>query len=487
MATTLILGAGVSGHTAAMRLRRALGRGHDHEVVVVSPNAEWNWIPSNIWVGVGQMPAEKVVFELAPIYRRAGVTFHQARGLELHPGGEGDDPRPFAVVESTVPGREGERTRIHYDYLVNATGPRLDFGRTPGLGPGRNSLSVCTPDHAVEAAEALERSIRRMESGEELTLVVGMGHGTCTCEGAAFEYVFNVEHELRRRGVRERATVVYLSNEAELGDFGVGGMVFRQQGFETTSELWTASIFRERGVRAILGAHVERVDEGSLTYELLDGTKHQLAFDFAMLLPPFTGVGLRVLDPAGEDVSASMFAPNGFMKVDANYAAGAHDRWSADDWPSTYESPTHPNHFAVGIAFAPPHGISRPRTSASGTPIAPAPPRTGMPSGIMGKTVAETIADRIRHGAGRPARTASMARMAAACIASAGTGMRKGTAAAMTMFPVVPDRARYPGSGRDPRQTRGEIGLGAHWTKLMLHHMFIYKAKARPLWWLMPE
>ena len=69
-----------------------------------------------------------------------------------------------------------------------------------------------------------------------------MGHGTCTCEGAAFEYVFNVDHELREAGVRDLARVVYLTNEAALGDFGVDGMVFDQQGFQTTSELWTGCL-----------------------------------------------------------------------------------------------------------------------------------------------------------------------------------------------------------------------------------------------------
>ena len=64
MARVVILGAGISGHTAALHLRRLLGK--DHEVVVVSPNSDWNWIPSNIWVGVGRMSPEEVTFPLAP-------------------------------------------------------------------------------------------------------------------------------------------------------------------------------------------------------------------------------------------------------------------------------------------------------------------------------------------------------------------------------------------------------------------------------------
>ena len=44
-------------------------------------------------------------------------------------------------------------------------------------------------------------------------------------------------------------------------------MVFDQQGFQTTSELWTGSLFRERGVEAILGAHVSKVEDGLIHYE----------------------------------------------------------------------------------------------------------------------------------------------------------------------------------------------------------------------------
>jgi sulfide:quinone oxidoreductase len=47
-------------------------------VVVVAPNSKWNWIPSNIWVGVGQMDTKQVTFPLAPIYKRKGIEFHQA-------------------------------------------------------------------------------------------------------------------------------------------------------------------------------------------------------------------------------------------------------------------------------------------------------------------------------------------------------------------------------------------------------------------------
>jgi sulfide:quinone oxidoreductase len=484
MAKIVVLGAGVSGHTAALHLRRLIGS--ENPITVVSPNSKWNWIPSNIWVGVGEMPKEKVVFPLAPVYKRKGIDFRQAKAVAIRPYGDAEDPQGAVDIEYTLPEKAGTTERLRYDYLINATGPRLRFEATPGLGPEGHTVSVCTADHAVAANEKLREVIARLRAGTPQTLVVGTGHGTCTCEGAAFEYVFNVDHELREAGVRDLARVIYLSNEAALGDFGVDGMVFDQQGFQTTSELWTGSLFRERGVDAILGAHVMKVDEGLVTYETLDGTTHTLAFDFAMLLPPFGGQPLAAYDRDGADITAELFAPSGFMKVDADYTPKPYEEWKAEDWPSTYLVPGFDNIFAVGIAFAPPHQISRPRKTPNGTLIAPSPPRTGMPSGVMGKTVALTIADRITKGASAPARTASMARMGAACVASAGTGLRKGSAAAMTMLPVVPDYSRYS-TGRDVRETRGELGLHGHWVKLMLHYLFLYKAKARPGWQLIPE
>ena len=34
------------------------------------------------------------------------------------------------------------------------------------------------------------------KKGERQKFLVGTGHGMCTCQGAAFEYIFNIEHEL---------------------------------------------------------------------------------------------------------------------------------------------------------------------------------------------------------------------------------------------------------------------------------------------------
>jgi sulfide:quinone oxidoreductase len=485
MARILILGAGVAGHTAALHAKRLLGK---HEVTVVSPNSQWNWIPSNIWVGVGKMRKDQVIFPLAPIYKRKKIDYHQAKAVVIRPEGDEADSTGAVDIVYTGQGNEGQQERLRYDFLINATGPQLKFDMTPGLGPEGNSLSVCTYSHATEAAEKLHEAIEKMRSGEKQTLVVGMGHGACTCEGAAFEYVFNVDHELREAGVRDMATVIYLTNETELGDFGVGGMVFKTKQGDVTSAHWMGEMFKDRDIQVIDSAHVTKVDPGVVHFEQLDGSVGSQSFDFAMLLPPFRGVEMKAYNKEGADISDQVFAPSGFMKVDANYTVKPYEQWSAEDWPKTYESPLYANVFAVGIAFAPPHAISKPNQTPTGNPVSPAPPRTGMPAGVQGRLAAETIADRIKSGNWQlKARQGSMADMGAACIASVGAGMLNGSAATITMSPIVPNFADFPETGRDQKTTSGELGLAGHWIKRLLHTMFIYKAKALPGWSKIPE
>jgi len=66
MARVVILAAAISGHTAARYLIKFLGSEH---------KPDWNWIPSNISVGVEEIKKEQVTFPLDPIYKKAGVEF----------------------------------------------------------------------------------------------------------------------------------------------------------------------------------------------------------------------------------------------------------------------------------------------------------------------------------------------------------------------------------------------------------------------------
>ncbi|MGB7843682.1 MAG: FAD/NAD(P)-binding oxidoreductase [Salinimicrobium sp.] len=485
MARIVILGAGIAGHVAAAELRRKLSS--QHEVVVVSPNSNYQWVPSNIWVGVGRMKPKDIYFPLAPLYKKKGIIFKQARVVSFHPEGSEKSYKPFVTIDYVSEEKKGHSEEVTYDYLINATGPKLAFEKTEGLIPGTNKVySVCTYDHSDHAWHALEALIQEMKKGRKVKILIGTGHGQSTCQGAAFEYILNVEKELNRHKVREMAEITWISNEYQLGDFGMDGMLMSYGNDSLKSSDLVEMVFEDRGIKWILGAGVNKIEDGKAHYENLDGEYKTENFDFAMLIPAFSGHGFKAYSKSGSDITEKLF--KGFMIVDADYSQKPYEEWSVRDWPETYQNPTYPNIFAPGIAFAPPHPISKPRKSKNGTPISPSPPRTGMPSGITAKLVADNIVDSIDSGKESLKHRGSMGNMGAACIASAGYSLTEGSGISITTFPIVPDYEKYPEThGRKLGKTFGEIGLAGHWLKYTLHHAFMYKAKMKPFWWLIPE
>jgi len=485
MAKILVLGAGISGHTAALTLRRALNK--THEVIVVSPNKYYQWVPSNIWVGIGKMEKKHVTFELSKVYKKQGIIHKRALAKTIFPEGNSQSEKPFVQIEYVEEGKQGETEKVEYDYLVNATGPKLNFAATPGLGIEAHTNSVCSYDHAEHAWENLQKSFTKMEAGEKQRFVIGVGHPKATCQGAAFEYALNISFEISKRKLWDKAELVWLTNEYEVGDFGMGGAFVKRGGYVTSTRVFTESILAEYGISWIKRAGVKKIEKGRIFYETLAGEDKTLDFDYAMLIPEFAGAGLNAFNKSGDDITDILFSASGFMKVDADYTPKPYEEWKASDWPSTYQNPDYENIFAAGIAFAPPHAISKQLKSPNGTLISPAPPRTGMPSGVTGKVIAQNIALSIKKGKTTLKHHASMTRMGAACIVSAGYGLRNGSAATLTVFPIVQDYEKYPMWGRDLNYTIGEPGLAGHWLKLILHVAFMYKAKAKPFWFLIPE
>ena len=470
----LILGAGFAGHTAALHLSH-LVRGRA-AVTIVAPGNRFTWFPSLIWVGTDTMSEDAVQFELAPVYDKLGFEYLDGRAETIDLDGRHVDVRLAT----------GETRSVAYDYLINATGPYLNFEGTPGLGPATgNSQSVCSVGHAIAARTAYLESVARMRKGEGQRFVIGVGHPAATCEGAAFEYLMNVDADLRNRGLRDRAELVWLTNEPEPGDFGVDGIEARKGGAIVTGAALVRGLFDEFKIKPIVAAGVTSVQAGRLEYDQIGVDPASLDFDFAMLIPQFRGIPLKYVDGTGEDITAKMTLPSGFMRVDADYTAKTYDEYRANDWPATYRSPLYANVYAVGIAFAPPHPLSKGKKTNAGTAVIATAPRTGMASGIMGRTAAYNIADQI---AGlEPSHHARMSEMPAACIASMGKSMWNGSAASIVMVPVARDFEKYPEHGRDINLCDLDVGLAGAWTKRMLHEAFMWKLQAKPGWQLIPE
>ncbi len=477
MASVVIIGAGFAGHTAALYLGDELGK--EHQITVINKYDYFGYVPSWVWVGAGTMGPYRTIFDIEPVYRRKNVSFRHATAKEVHPD------ENYVVID---PMGFSEPERIEYDYLVIATGPRLDFEATEGLGPAHGfTKSICTLDHAKSARNSYLESVDKMERGERQKLVIGTGHGAATCQGAAFEYIANLHKDLQRRGIRDKADLVWLSNEAEIGDFGVRGVEVKQRGRVMNSKEFMDAAYEEYGITAEVQKAVIGVDENEIAYVDYDDHQGSMEYDFAMLIPRFLGVGLDYIGADGSDVTDKLANPAGFIKVDATYGLDYETLAAEPDaWPSRYQNPSYPNIFAAGIAFAPPGPISVPHTTPAGVSITAAPPRTGMVSGVIGRLVAKNISDAITKG--DMPHSEAMTEMAAACIASMGDSMWDGSAATILIYPVVPDMRKYPDTnGRDLHISHMEMGLAGAWLKRLVHSTFIYKLQARPGWKIIPE
>jgi sulfide:quinone oxidoreductase len=478
VAKTVILGAGFSGQYAALVLADALKGKGKHEIIVVNPTTTFTYIPSLIWVGVGQMQVKKTQIPLKPVYKRVGIQLVQGIATEVHPDEQ------YVLVDP----RDGETqgpVRVDYDFLINATGPHLNFEATPGLGPENgHTFSICTPAHAEQTAKRYLQIVEEIKKGRRATFVVGTGHGTCTCQGAAFEFISLMHNDLKDRGLRDKVDLRWLSNEPALGDFGIDGFETQIVPITFTSQDLADALYRDYDITPKIRSHVTKVDEKTIYSEDYEGHESETPFDFAMLIPPFKGKAIRYLDKDGADLAGKLLNPAGFMKVDAVYGKSYEDL-DGPDWPKTYQNQVYKNIFAVGIAFAPPGFMSKPYISSKGTTIAPAIPRTGYTSELTGKAAALNVAEMIE---GRePCHTASMAETAGMCIASLKNSLTRGSACTIGIYPIVRNRERFPEtSGRDVKSATVELGLAGAWFKRVLHHAFLHKLAGRPLWKYIP-
>ena len=477
MAKIVVIGAGFAGHTAAMYLGDALGK--EHEITVVNKFDYFLFIPSLVWVGVNHMKHEKTHFPLEPVYNKLNVNFLHGSVESIHP----DDQYVIAVRHV-----DKSEIKLEYDYLVNATGPKLNFEGTKGLGPKEgNTFSICNVAHTIESSKKYAEMIERMQKGEKIKMVIGTGHPAATCQGAAFEYISNIHKDLIRKNIRDKAELLWLSNEPEVGDFGVRGVQLKAKNKNIPSSELIAEIFNKFDIKWEIQKGVTAVDKKNIYWEDWNGNSGETDYDFAMLIPQFLGMPMKYIGKNGEDVSEKIVNKAGLTLVDATYGLPYEKLIeNPDAWPAFYQNQNYKNIFAAGISFAPPGPISKPHTNPNGMLIAPAPPRTGMVSGIIGRVVAKNIIDLIKHG--RMLHSERMTEMFAACIASMGDSLWDGSAATIIIYPVVPDNRRYPNEmGRDLFVTHMEMGLAGAWMKRMIHTTFMWKFRGRFGWKIIPE
>jgi sulfide:quinone oxidoreductase len=400
MARVIVMGAGLGGVACAYEMKKKLGKAH--EVAVVGSSAYFEFTPSNPWIMVGWRTPEQTRVELAKPLASKDIRWIPQMVDAI------DAPR------STLKLADG--STLAYDYLVITTGPKLAFEEVPGLGPKGHTQSVCTQGHALQAWDEYQKFVQ-----DPGPVVVGAVQGA-SCYGPAYESAMILDTDLRRRKIRDRVPMVYVTAEPYIGHMGLGGV-------GDSKGLMEAEL-RQRHISWIANAKVLGVEAGVMTVaeHNADGSvkkEHKLPFKYSMMLPAFKGVDAVAAVP-------ELCNPRGFVLIDE------HQR-----------SKKYPNIYSAGVCVAIP--------PVEATPVPTGAPKTGYMIESMVSAICENVAADV---AGKPA--SARATWNAICLADFGD-----TGAAFVALPQIPPR----------NVTWANKGKWVHLAKVAFEKYFLRKVK----------
>ena len=401
MADIIVIGAGLGGMSAAYELRETLGP--SHRITVIGDGDRFSFTPSNPWVAVGWREDRDITLPAGDYLAKKNIDFLPHAVTEILP------------LEKKVVTSAGQR--LPYDYLLICTGPKLAFEEVPGLGPAPgHTQSVCTTPHALEAWAHYQEFLAKPGP-----IVVGAVQGA-SCYGPAYEFAMILDADLRKRKLRDKVPMTFVTAEPYIGHMGLGGV--------GDSKGLMESELRQRHIKWITNAKVADVRAGEMTVAEHDEEgkakkEHVLPFAYSMLLPAFKGV------PAVAAVEG-LCNPRGFVLVDKQM-----------------RSPKFREIFAAGVCVAIP-------------PVEPTPVPTGAPkTGFMIESMVTTIVRNIEAElAGKP--TDIEGTWNAVCLADMGD-----SGVAFVALPQIPPR----------NVTWAKKGRWVHIAKVAFEKYFLFKMR----------
>ena len=398
MAHIVIIGAGFGGLSVAYELKHLLkGR---HEITLISDEPTFTFIPSLPWVAFNLRGLDQVQLPLKPLLDKKGIHWQHGKVTALDP----EQKRVTVEEEST----------FDYDYLVVATGASLAYHLMPGLGPEQGyTQSVCNAHHAEMAREAWEKFLENPGP-----MVVGAVPGA-SCMGPAYEFALLADYVLRKKGIREKVPITFVSPEPYLGHLGIGGM--------SNSGQLVTELMEKRQIDWVENVAINEIKEDHLT--LSDG--RVFPFQYSMLLPPFRGAQFLKDVPGLTD-------EKGFLPV-----------------LDTYQHPEYPSIYSAGVVtqLAPPEQTEVPLGA----------PKTGQMTESMAIAVSHNIARELGEIQSRPVKPS----LEAICMADFGD-----TGIIFIAAPVVPD----PMVGHR-RHATALRGIWVNWIKNAFEWYFLAKMR----------
>jgi sulfide:quinone oxidoreductase len=245
----IVIGSGFAAITAVRELRKRSG---EVEICVISPLAEFVFLPSLIWIPSGIRQPQELTVPLHNFFARQRVEFVEAEVTGLRNGGR------------TVLTEKGE---FRCDALLIASGGRF-IKKLPGIE------HVITPCEGILAAVAIRDRLNAMEGG---TIAVGFGSNpnepSAMRGGPMFEFLFGIDTLLRKQGRRERFKLVFFNPAPEPG---------KRLGPKAVKGLLGA--MAKRGIETHLGHKIKGFDKDRVSTE-----GGEIPADLILFMPGMTG------------------------------------------------------------------------------------------------------------------------------------------------------------------------------------------------------
>lgn len=253
MAQLLILGAGTAGTMTANLLRKALDA--SWSITVVDQDSEHHYQPGYLFIPFWMEP-ERVVKDRRQ-FLPDGVEFVEAAISRVDPSA-----RKVHLAD--------DRT-LAYDWLIIATGTRPDPTLVEGMAEALAEHTTVHEFYTFEGSKALKAALETFEAGR---LLVHVSEMPIKCPVAPLEFAFLVEDHYRKRRLRHKVDITYVT---PLDGAFTKPVASKELG----------GLLKDRSIRLAADFAVERVDAQRKVLVAYDG--RELPFDLLVTIPPNVG------------------------------------------------------------------------------------------------------------------------------------------------------------------------------------------------------
>ena len=291
MKKVLIIGGGTGGNILANRLQKDRRRlSFDLQITVVDPESEHLYQPGLLFLPFGMTTREKIIRTKRKLLKKEIQLVTQAAvGLDT------------AARSLTL----ADGSQLPYDILVIATGTHVAPEETEGLtaeGWYKNRFDFYT----LEGSSRLQEALRNFSAGHLVVNIVDM---PIKCPVAPLEFAFLADDYFKKRGIRDKVKITYVTPLDNAFTKPVAASVFK-------------NLLATKNIELVTEFNTGRVENN----QLVSWDERTVDFDLLVTVPLHNGADFVKNSDIGDDL--------GFVRVDN----------------ATLQNPLHKEIFGLGDA-----------------------------------------------------------------------------------------------------------------------------------------